>query len=160
MTDEVELSMALPLDSDSFLRRACPTCEREFKWLPVREGEDAAPVPNGGLFCPYCGVQAPPGSWFTQAQVDLARETLVAEVVDPMMKKFADDIGRIGRRSGGFVSARVEHRPAPAPPPLTEDDDMTRVDFVCHPSEPVKVLDDWDRPVRCLLCGTPTDRSA
>ena len=30
---------------------------------------------------------------------------------------------------------------------------MTRVDFACHPSEPLKVLDDWREPVRCLICG-------
>jgi hypothetical protein len=34
MSDEVQLSMSLPLDGDGFLRRECPTCEREFKWLP------------------------------------------------------------------------------------------------------------------------------
>jgi hypothetical protein len=30
---------------------------------------------------------------------------------------------------------------------------MRRVDFLCHPAEPVKVLDDWGRPVHCLICG-------
>ena len=160
MSDRVELSMALPLDSEGFLRRKCPTCEREFKWLPAQEGEVAAPVPDGGYFCPYCGVQAPPDGWFTQAQVDLAQKTIAAQIVDPMMKKFADDIAHIGRRSGGLVSARVEHRPSPPPEPLTEDDDMTRVDFVCHPNEPVKVLDVWDVSVHCLVCGAPGGRSA
>ena len=29
--------MEIPLDSDGFLRRECPTCEREFKWLLHRE---------------------------------------------------------------------------------------------------------------------------
>jgi hypothetical protein len=80
----------------------------------------------------------------------------MAEVVDPMIKKFADDAGKIGRRSGRLVSARVEHRPSEKPVPLTELDDMARVDFACHLSEPVKVLDDWIRPVRCLICGVAT----
>jgi len=30
---------------------------------------------------------------------------------------------------------------------------MTRVDFACHPSEPLKILDDWHEPVHCLICG-------
>jgi hypothetical protein len=30
---------------------------------------------------------------------------------------------------------------------------MIRVDFDCHPTEPVKVLDDWDKSVYCLICG-------
>ena len=39
--------------------------------------------------------------------------------------------------------------------PLTETDDMTLVSFPCHPSEPLKVLDDWRMLVRCLICGQP-----
>ena len=34
MSDEVQLSMSLPLADDGFMRRECTTCEREFKWLP------------------------------------------------------------------------------------------------------------------------------
>ena len=30
---EFSIEMSLPLDSDGFLRRQCPACEREFKWL-------------------------------------------------------------------------------------------------------------------------------
>jgi hypothetical protein len=37
---EHQLSMSFPLDSDGFLRRVCPSCEREFKWLPTPEGEE------------------------------------------------------------------------------------------------------------------------
>ncbi len=62
MSDEVTLSMSLPLDGDGFLRRECPTCEREFKWLPSPqhgEGDAAAasdePAPER-YFCPYCAV--------------------------------------------------------------------------------------------------------
>ncbi len=29
--DKVSFGMTIPLDSDGFLRRECPTCEREFK---------------------------------------------------------------------------------------------------------------------------------
>jgi hypothetical protein len=136
--DEIALSMAIPVDSDGFLRRECPTCEREFKWLPspAEEGQ-AADAADGGYFCPYCGVQAPTDAWFTKAQLELAERIVEVEVVEPMLRKFA------GRPSG-----RAEE-----PKPLTEDDDMRRVDFTCHSSEPLKILDDWDRPVRCLTCG-------
>ena len=37
--------------------------------------------------------------------------------------------------------------------PLTEVDDMTLVVFPCHPSEPLKVLDEWPKPAHCLICG-------
>lgn len=44
--------MSVPLDSEGFLRRECPTCEREFKWKPAGEDEEATPAPEGGYFCP------------------------------------------------------------------------------------------------------------
>ena len=132
--DDVTLEMPMPLDSDGFLRRECPTCEREFKWLYTPEDEGiAAPTIDGGYFCPYCGIQ----------------------VLGPMLKRFGDDIKGIGRSSGGMMSGEVKYDAPDELDPLTEVDDMTRVDFECHPTEPVKVLDDWEKPVRCLICGQP-----
>ena len=56
--DEKSTQMSVPLDSDGFLRRECPTCEREFKWFNSEEGR-GEPVPEGGYVCPYCAIQAP-----------------------------------------------------------------------------------------------------
>jgi len=138
--DDVTLSMPIPLDSDGFLRRECPTCEREFKWLhtPDQEGSSQSSA-DGGYFCPYCGVQAPGGSWLTGAQVALAQNMVATETIGPMLSKFAN----------------LRYDPPDKLDPLTEVDDMIRVDFECHPSEPVKVLDDWTTPARCLICGEP-----
>jgi hypothetical protein len=47
----------------------------------------------------------------------------------------------------------------PEADPLVETDDMQRVDFECHPNEPVKVLEDWGRDVHCLICGSAAARS-
>ena len=55
---EIELSVSFPLDSEKFLRRACPTCSREFKWLS-EEGDAESPSPEH-YFCPYCGSSAAP----------------------------------------------------------------------------------------------------
>ena len=156
--DEVTLEMSMPLDADGFLRRECPTCEREFKWLHTSEEEtNAQPtVVEGGYFCPYCGVQAPTDAWLTKPQAELARNIVARQVVGPMLKDFSDGLKGLGRSSGGMISATVDYDEPDALDPLTEADDMTRVDFACHPSEPVKVLDDWQTAVRCLICGTPT----
>ena len=156
MTDgEVTLSMAIPVDSDGFLRRGCPTCEWEFKWLPASEDDgDAADVLEGGYFCPYCGVQAPADAWFTEAQLAFAGSMVEVEVVEPMLEKFADEIAQ-SFKSAGMTTRCAPSSRAEEPDPLTENDDMTRVDFACHPSEPLKVLDDWHQPARCLICGEP-----
>lgn len=152
--NEVTLAISVPLDSDGFLRRECPTCEREFKWLSSTNEEYVTePVPDGGYFCPYCGIQAPPSSWFTHAQLELVENMVATEVVEPMLKDFGKTIEGIGRASGGLMTAKMEFDEPDEVDPLTEADDMRRVDFACHPSEPVKVLDDWDKQVRCLLCG-------
>jgi hypothetical protein len=156
--NNVTRAMSIPLDSDGFLRRECPTCEREFKWqhTPEQEGGDQPAVADGGYFCPYCGVQAPTDAWLTKAQVALAQNIVATQIVGPMLKDFANDMKRIGRTSGGIVSARVGYDEPDELDPLTEDDDMTRVGFSCHPAEPVKVAEDWRKPVRCLICGQPT----
>jgi hypothetical protein len=152
---EVTLSMAIPVDSDGFLRRGCPTCEWEFKWLPASEDDgDAADVLEGGYFCPYCGVQAPADAWFTEAQLAFAGSMVEVEVVEPMLEKFADEIAQ-SFKSAGMTTRCAPSSRAEEPDPLTENDDMTRVDFACHPSEPLKVLDDWHQPARCLICGEP-----
>jgi hypothetical protein len=94
MSDKFSIPMSLPVDSDGFLRREwreCPTCEREMRWLVAPPDEDAVPDPEGGFYCPYCGVQAPPEGWWTKAQLQFASETAAAEVVAPKLRDFADD---------------------------------------------------------------------
>jgi hypothetical protein len=139
--DKVKLEISMPLDSGGFLRRECPTCEREFKWLHTPEGEGiAAPVADGGYFCPYCGVQAQTNAWFTKSQIELARNIVATQAIGPMLKDIRG----------------LTYNPPDGLDPLTEIDDMTRIEFICHPTEPVKVLEGWEKPVRCLICGRPT----
>jgi hypothetical protein len=152
---EQELSVSLPLDSDGFLRRECPTCEREFKWLSSEETEaEAEPIPEGGYYCPYCAIQAPPDAWWTQDQLELVNSVVSKELVEPELEKFERSLRDISRRSGGFISASMKTELSPDADPLVETDDMRRVEFECHPSEPAKVQDDWTRDVHCLICGT------
>lgn len=151
--DQVQLQMSLPLDSDGFLRRECPTCEREFKALVDPDAEeDVAPAVET-YYCPYCGVDAPGGAWATRAQVDLAESIIYSEVVGPGFNELADEFKTMSAKYGGIVQARVEYDEPEEPDPLTEVDDMRRVEFTCHPTQPIKVLDDWSEPVRCLICG-------
>jgi len=124
----------------------------ELKWRPTPDEEEGLPTPEGGYFCPYCAVQAPPDSWWTKAQLEAVEAKIHNEAVKPML----DDFGKsLERASSSHV--RITSKPADRAeePQLSESDDMRRVDFSCHPSEPVKVLDGWDQPVHCLICGQP-----
>jgi hypothetical protein len=73
----------------------------------------------------------------------------------PLMERLQRSAGEVGRSSGGLIEAHVEGDVPAEPAPLQEGEDMRRVEFSCHPAEPVKVLDHWDEPVHCLLCGKP-----
>jgi hypothetical protein len=97
-------------------------------------------------------VQAGPEAWHTRAQVEYFQRIAKARVVDPMLVKFGNDIRQMGRRSRGVFSVSIEHERSDEPEPLSDDDDMRRVDFECHPSEPIKVLQDWNGAVRCIIC--------
>ena len=154
MGDEISIPMSLPLDEDGFVRRECPTCEREFKCTIAQDGETATPTPEGGYFCPYCGVQAPPDAWWTKDQIEAAHAVMYREVVGPELEKFQREIQRLNR-PGGFIQVSAEITgDEPEEPNLTEINDMRRVDFACHPDDPVKVLDEWTRPAHCLICGS------
>jgi hypothetical protein len=155
MGDEISIPMSLPLDSDGFLRRECPTCEREFKWLPTQSEGSGAPAPIGGYFCPYCGVQALANAWWTKAQLQLAKAKAYKEVIQPEMDKFERIVEGLNTSAGLVsISASMERGEIVDVPHLVEVGDMRRVDFECH-DEPVKILDDWNASVHCLLCGQP-----
>jgi hypothetical protein len=160
VSTERQLSVSLPLDSDGFLRRECPTCEREFKWLSSSDEEaEAEPVPEGGYYCPYCAIQAPPDAWWTPAQLEVVNSAVSKEVLEPELKKLDRSLRDLSRQSGGLISGRLDTDIPPEADPLVETDDMQRVDFECHPNEPVKVLEGWGRDVHCLICGSAAARS-
>ena len=143
-------SISLPLDSDGFLRRECPTCERQFKWRPSRDGEPVESTDQ--YFCPRCGGAAGPDAWWTTEQVEHARLAVVPEA----MQAVQDALGT------AFKSSKsMKFKPAKdlgevlVPNALHEPDDMVIVEPPCHPAEPVKVPENAPGPYHCLICGSP-----
>lgn len=145
MSDEISIPISLPLDEDGFLRRECPTCEREFKCLVSQDEDDARPAPPSGYHCPYCSVQAPPGSWWTKAQVEAAQALAYQEVVGPELEKLRRSIDQLNRSGGGLfdISAKLEVSDEPEEPPMDETgiDDMHRCQgrLKTHPLGPVEI---------------------
>ena len=106
-----------------------------------------------GYHCPYCDGWSTDG-WWTVSQL-AAIEDETAYFAESQLHETFKSMERHSNESVKFKAG-----PAPTPrnrPPLTEPDDMKRVDFKCHPTEPVKVREDWTNPVHCLVCGQPTD---
>jgi hypothetical protein len=152
-SSERSIQVPVEVDDAGFLRRECPRCGREFKWLP---SDDSEPMPTGGYHCPYCDQQADGDQWFTKAQADYLGAAGMKEFAGPALDELERTFGRMNRRSSGMISisTRFKREPMPEPVKPHEPNDMRRVDFECHPKEPVKVLDDWTRAVHCLICGT------
>ena len=68
----MNISVAIPLDADGFLRRQCTTCELEFKWFHGRT--DTTPQDwqdPDTYFCPYCGTESAQDTWFTDCASDV-----------------------------------------------------------------------------------------
>ena len=147
-----EIPMSLPLDKDGFLRRECPNCERRFKWWPTPPSEDASGEAPEAYFCPYCHEPAPLGSWWTKEQLEYAKELAAAEALGPQLRRMKGNLERGNRRSG-MVRIEMSLPQFSRPEPLAEPDDMVRVDVPCHPEEPIKVIEEWDQEVACLVCG-------
>ena len=106
--EDHEFSIELPLDSDGFLRRECPTCEREFKWFPSTETDDISESESldDAYFCPYCGIRSTE-AWLTKDQAQLVESTIQAEVIAPELKELQRGVDEINRSSRGLIGIEV-----------------------------------------------------
>lgn len=150
MDDEISIPVNLPLDSDKFLRRECPACERQFKWFAHDEGDPDA-EPTDQYFCPLCGVPAGTDQWWTPDQLEY-----VQGAAGPELDRLVQD--ELGDAFKGLEGISFEPDPnftlgIDAPDPLVEPDDMVIVEPPCHPNEPLKVPEDAAEHVFCLVCG-------
>ena len=154
---EIELSLSFPLDSDGFLRRACPNCGREFKWLHVDGGSSCEEY-----FCPYCGASAAPDEWFTEEQLEYINAAVFDEVVGPSLEDMADSLKQLSKSSGGLVevTASIDTPESRQAPPVFEPADMKQIAFGCHTTEPVKVDEAWVGKAYCILCGQASDATS
>jgi hypothetical protein len=148
------MELELPLDGHGFLRRQCPSCEREFKWHhgPASELPADAPTPEE-YFCPYCGGAAGVDEWWTEEQVEAIQAAAIEEVMPKLTSALEEAVAPL--KKTGFLQTDVHFESTNPPPPLEERDDMAAVASPCHAYEPIKVASDWVYPIHCLVCGAP-----
>jgi hypothetical protein len=155
---DFSIEMSVPLDDDGFLRRACPACGREFKWLHTETDDDADSASDApDYFCPYCGVNAASDQWWTGAQLAAIEAVVMDEVIEPEVDGLRRQANSISKESGGLLSLDIEVD-RESVPALQEPNDMTKIDFACHPGEPVKIVESWVGSVHCLTCGVVQGR--
>lgn len=143
-------SVPLPLDSDGFLRRKCPSCEQQFKWHHgPTEGRPNGEVDPPFYWCPLCGASANQDSWWTQEQLDYVRDTATPHIMDEIGAEFK----KAFRNTKGISFKPTSSRTEP-PDSLYEPDDMMLAEPPCHPWEPIKVPEPHMFSLYCLFCGT------
>ncbi len=152
MGDDISIPVQLPLDSDGFLRRECPSCELEFKWFNHEQGDpDAEGVEQ--YHCPRCGATASTDSWWTPGQLAYMQSVAAPEIEQAIGDAFRDAFrGRKGFKVSSNRNFRLDIN---NPGQLTEPDDMVIVEPPCHPNEPLKVPEEATAQVYCLVCGAP-----
>lgn len=144
MDDGLSISVKIPLDTDGFLRRECPTCEQQFKWFGRKEDDVQVELVDQ-YFCPLCGEPAGTGKWWTPDQLRYAKAVAAPEVI-----RLLGD-----RVDGAFAGMTVEPFRGPDIPSLDslfEPDDMVMVEPPCHPHELVKIPEGRTGRVHCLVC--------
>lgn len=125
-------------------------CERQFKWFygaTETRPEDAADPDV--YHCPYCGETAPPDHWWTREQLDYIQLDAAGAI--------SEAIGReLKKAFRGVKGLKFQTRPsglAAGAPAISEPADLVIVEPPCHPWEPLKVAEDWEDPLHCLVCG-------
>jgi hypothetical protein len=101
--------------------------------------------------CPYCGASAPVDHWWTQDQIDYARElaagSITHDIVDGLKKSMS-------RSRKSFLNFSVEYDDSGMSHALHEPNDMVAVASPCHAWEPIKVDEEWEQGFHCLVCGS------
>jgi hypothetical protein len=159
--------LALPQDSEGFVRRECPHCRRQFKTRPFPQDGVALqrhlarrmPHSNwhesAGLCqptcCLYCGRLAPPEEWFTleqRQQLERIVTALLSEVRHEQLSFVMRTLSRNPRPT--FVTMGTARF---LPPMAPEPDDLDAVPMLCC-GEEAKAESGWS-PIAsyCPRCG-------
>lgn len=152
-------SLALPQDSEGFVRRECPHCHRQFKTRPL-PGDGLAVLRRLGAVlahenpqeldpglprvCLYCGRPAAADAWLTAEQ---------QEQLAKLAGAWASEVRRLQLRwllpdGGRRTLGRAE--PLAALPP--EPDDLTPVLLLCC-GEEAKGVASWRGALYCPRCA-------
>jgi hypothetical protein len=147
--DEIRMSVQIPLDKDGFLRRACPHCRWQFKqWQGKSDETRESPE---AYYCPYCYASSSADSWYTTKQIEYIQQQALAEIVSPGLYRLQEQIQQASQN--GLFRVEMTSHISMEPEPLTEFNDMTQLVFSCHVEEPIKIYEQWDQEVACLICG-------
>lgn len=90
--DGRQVSVSMPADTDGYFDRACPSeaCLFEFK---IHGDDWRGKVKDEEVFCPFCRHSAPSDQWWTEVQIEHAKQAALGEVsgeINTAMRRDAD----------------------------------------------------------------------
>lgn len=112
--DGRQVSVSMPADADGYFDRACPSeaCLFEFK---IHEDDWRDKVRDEEVFCPFCRHGAPSDRWWTEAQIEHAKQAAFGEVsseINAAMKRDADRWNRGQPRNSCLrITMSVDNKP-------------------------------------------------
>lgn len=162
----------LPVDSEGFVRRHCPSCRREFKSRPfATDGVAVQRYLSERIFhanqhegdagatraCLYCGKTAGPEGFLTDDHkywLDKTVEGFQLELRHVQLSYVAATLAQNPRPT--FVPVQPPKLSTVMPP---EPDDMHAVPLLCC-GEDAKAMPGWEGGVYCPRCGAKQQAGA
>ncbi len=116
MTDEIHMTISLPLDESGMVGRECPNpdCQRYFK---VKPGTGIVDPDYAEMFCPYCESKYSVEEFNTEDQQEYFRSSLVkfsSDLVEDAIKGIFNR-PHLPRSSKSFVSVEWHYKPGTPP---------------------------------------------
>lgn len=168
----INFNISFPLDSDSFLRRECPFCCKEFKillrkeelmdlsketsesfMLETKEDNSEVQLDANDFFCPYCGQAAKNDTWWTKEQeayIKIYINNILSNLInDNFIKPLKSDF-----RNSKTIRFEAKEMELTEPWISPESDDMVAVDLPCCQRK-IKVDEKWSGDIFCFFCGFP-----
>lgn len=175
MTDLYQVSVKVPIDDDSALRRECPYCNKEFKFV-LKKGELEDIIQKGlnsfmldsGLveqndelsdgakeeqYCPYCGQKAPLNQWWTKEQQEYFKiyvKNIAARIINEnFIKQMKSQFS-----GNGLIKFEGKEIEEDEPWISPETNDMKMFELPCCNLK-IKVVENYLGTIYCPYCGFP-----
>ena len=109
-----KVSLSVPTDTDGYSDRQCPSSECLFH-VKIHEEDWTQKVRDEKVFCPFCGHTADSTQWWTQQQIEYAKEMAVAQIqqrIDRAMRTDSQQWNQRQKRGGLLtITMKVNNRP-------------------------------------------------
>ncbi len=106
-----QLSISIPIDSDGYFDRRCPSeaCQADFKVL-MEDWKNK--VSDAQVFCPICREKAKASEWNTSEQQEYIRQVglnYIKGIIGQALSQDASDFNR--RQRPGFITISMSYKP-------------------------------------------------